>query len=115
MSADFVTVIEHPNYLKKAARLLSELQMEDIVNRLAMNPLAGDVMAGTGGFRKFRYAGVPGKGKSGGLRIIHFFVAKDMEVHLIDIFAKSDTENLPKAQRNELAAIAVLLRGGRHE
>ena len=68
-------------------------------------------MRGTGGFRKFRYAGVQSKGKSGGMRIIHLFVANDGEVHLIDIFEKSDKDNLTQAECNELAKIASILKG----
>ena len=82
----FVTVIEHPHYLKKAEKLISESQMDDIANALAANPMIGDSMRGTGGFRKFRYAGVKNKGKSGGMRIIHFYVSTHQEVHVIDIF-----------------------------
>ena len=68
-------------------------------------------MRGTGGFRKFRYAGVKSRGKSGGLRVIHLYVANHGEVHLIDIFEKSDKDNLTKAEQNELAKIAALLKG----
>ena len=45
------------------------------------------------------------------MRVIHLFVSNDGEVHLIDIFEKSDKENLTKAEQNELAKIAALLKG----
>lgn len=70
-------------------------------------------MRGTGGFRKFRYAGVKTKGKSGGMRVIYLFVANDGEIHIIDIFEKSEKENLSKVERNKLAKIAALLKGDR--
>ena len=111
MKDGFVTVIEHSHYLKKAERLLSVEQIDEIANSVAMNPKLGAIMSGTGGFRKFRYAGVKGKGKSGGMRIIHLFVASNGEVHLIDIFEKADKENLSKTERNELAKIATLIKG----
>jgi len=44
---------------------LSEEEIDAIVNFLAENPDVGDELAGTGGCRKFRWAG-RGKGKSGG-------------------------------------------------
>ena len=72
MKKFLVTVIEHPNYLKRAEKLLNELQMDEIANTLAANPKSGDLIQGTGGFRKLRYAGIRGKGKSGGVRVIHF-------------------------------------------
>ena len=113
MKDAFVTVIEHAHYLKKAERLLSAAQVEDIANALAADPTLGEVMRGTGGFRKFRYAGVKNRGKSGGMRVIHLYVANNGEVHLIDIFKKSARENLTRAERNELAKIAALLKGGK--
>ena len=111
MKDTLVTVIEHPHYLKKAEKLLSEEQIDDIANALAADPMLGEVMRGTGGFRKFRYAGVKNKGKSGGMRVVHLYVSNGGEVHLIDIFEKSDKENLTKAEQNELAKIATLLKG----
>lgn len=106
-----VTVIEHPHYLKRAERLLSSKQMEDIADILASDPDAGEIMQGTGGFRKMRYAGVEGKGKSGGVRTIHLFITADHEVHLVDIYGKGEKSNLTKAERNELAKLATILKG----
>ena len=68
-------------------------------------------MRGTGGFRKFRYAGIKGKVKSEGMRVIHLFISNDGEIHLFDIFEKSDKENLTKAERNLLAKMAAVLKG----
>ncbi len=106
-----VTVVEHAHYLKKAEKLLTSGQMEEIANEVAANPQVGEMMRGTGGFRKLRYAGVKNRGKSGGMRVIHLFVANEGEVHIIDIFEKAEKENLTKEERNELAEIAALLKG----
>ena len=51
----------------------------DIVSTIAADPLAGDLMAGTGGARKLRHA-ARGKGKSGGVRTIHYFGGDDIPV-----------------------------------
>ena len=111
MKEPLVTVVEHPNYLKRAEKLLTPEQMGEIADILAANPKAGEIMQGTGGFRKLRYAGVQGKGKSGGMRTIHLFVTADQEVHLVNIYSKSEKDNLTKAQRNELAKLAAILKG----
>ena len=50
------TVVELASYLSKAEGLLSEQQRAEIVWMLADNPECGDVIAGTGGFRKVRVA-----------------------------------------------------------
>jgi hypothetical protein len=68
-------------------------------------------MQGTGGCRKMRYAGLLGKGKSGGSRVIHLCVTSDQEVHLLDIYGKGEKSNLSKAERNELAKLASILKG----
>ncbi len=107
----FVTVVEHHNYLKRAEKLLTPDQMAEVVEILATTPDAGETMQGTGGCRKMRYAGVRGKGKSGGVRVIHLFVTADNEVHLLDIYGKGEKSNLSKAERNELAKLAEILKG----
>ena len=111
MKNTLVTVVEHPNYLKLAEKLLTPVQMDEIADMVAADPKAGDVMRGTGGFRKFRYAGVEGKGKSGGVRVIHMYVTADQEVHLIDIYGKGEKDNLISAERNERAKLAPILKG----
>jgi len=71
------------------------------VSYMAANPDAGDVMPGTGGARKVRFAG-RGKGKSGGYRVITFYAAYDIPVFLLDVYSKDAQANLSQAQRNEL-------------
>ena len=48
MKDALVTVVEHSHYLKKAERLLSEQQIEDIASAVAADPKLGVVMRGTG-------------------------------------------------------------------
>lgn len=50
------TVAELPEYQKRAARLLSEEDRRAIVTYLAEHPKAGDLIEGTGGVRKLRWA-----------------------------------------------------------
>ncbi|MCD6056408.1 MAG: hypothetical protein K0R12_1370 [Gammaproteobacteria bacterium] len=47
---------------------------EAFIEHIALNPLSGDLIQGTGGARKIRWANVPGKGKSGGARIIYYII-----------------------------------------
>ncbi|MEN3346687.1 MAG: hypothetical protein V7632_322 [Bradyrhizobium sp.] len=56
-------------------------------------------MVGTGGARKTRFP-IPGKGKSGGYRTVHYYGGKDIPVFLLAVFKKKD--NLTHAERNEL-------------
>ena len=98
-------VIETPTYLADAdeAGLTAEMRTQ-VVTFLAYHPQAGDLMAGTGGARKFRFAR-PGGGKSGGYRIVFYYGGTDVPLFLLTVFAKGDRANLSMAERNELKAI----------
>ena len=49
------------------------------------------------------------KGKSGGARIIYFFLVQNNEIYLIHIFDKSQFENIPKETLFELLKNSDLL------
>jgi hypothetical protein len=98
-------VVETDSFRRAAnAAGVTEAERLTIIDLVAADPTAGDLMAGTGGARKLRFA-AKGKGKSGGYRIITFFAAQDIPVFLLDIFAKGEKVNLSKAERNELKGI----------
>ena len=98
-------VVETPTYLKAAAGLFSEAEMAEIVTMIEANPDYGDVMQGTGGFRKVR-VGRDGMGKRGGARVVYILRNELFPVFLITAYAKSAKENLSKAERNSLRSLA---------
>lgn len=80
---------------------MTEDEIDSLVSFIAENPTVGDVIKGTGGCRKLRFAG-NGKGKRGGFRTITFYSGETMPVFLITAFAKGETVDLTQQQRNEL-------------
>ena len=99
------TVIETPTFLTRAKAVgVSTDERKAIVDFIAANPEAGDPIVGTGGARKVRFRR-PGKGKSGGYRVITYFGGSDIPVFLWTMFAKADRADLSQAQRNELRSI----------
>jgi hypothetical protein len=94
---------------------LSPDKLRRIVDRCAEHPEAGDVIQGTGGARKIRFAG-RGRGKSGGYRVITFYSGRDLPVFLLTVFGKGERSDLSKAERNALAQLTKTLvdtyRGG---
>ncbi|MEY4463507.1 MAG: hypothetical protein RLZZ81_478 [Pseudomonadota bacterium] len=77
MNKKLITVIELPEFQKFAKALLNEKECTEIINYIAANPDKGDIIKGTGGIRKLRFAlGINNKGKSGGIRVIYFFIMK---------------------------------------
>lgn len=102
------TVAETPEYLRRADKLLTDGERRDVVEYLAAHPKAGDLMQGTGGVRKLRWARA-GRGKSGGVRVVYYFHSEAMPLYLLTVFAKSERANLTKAERNDLADLVQTL------
>lgn len=65
-----LALVELPEYIRDADRLLDEQSQEELKSFLARNPKTGPIMQGTGGIRKLRWART-GAGKSGGIRVIY--------------------------------------------
>ncbi len=106
---NFGTVAETPEFCRRAARLLSPIEHDALVLALAMNPLAGDLMRGTGGVRKLRWAR-GGRGKSGGVRIIYYFHSAHAPLYLLTIYGKGEKVDLTDEERNELAKVTEILK-----
>ena len=102
------TIVELPEYVKRADKLLSNLERNSIINYLAAHPLSGDLIQGTGGIRKLRWS-AQGKGKSGGVRIIYYQHNKSIPLFLLTLFGKGEKSNLTKSERNELSKLMPLL------
>jgi hypothetical protein len=95
-------VIETPTFLRNCDdAAMSNEDRAAIVGAIAAEPLKGDLMPGTGGARKRRFAG-RGKGKSGGYRTVSYFAADDVPVLLLALIDKGDRADLPKAEQNAL-------------
>lgn len=82
------SVLFTPTFERQAkAAGLTDDDIQEIAAVLACDPLAGDLMVGTGGARKVRFAR-PGAGKSGGYRTIHYFGGDDVPVFLLALVDK---------------------------
>ena len=97
--------METSGFLSDARSLgLPDAERFAIVTWIAANPAAGDVIEGTGGARKVRFAG-KGKGKSGGYRVITFFTGTEVPVFLLNIFAKNEKTDLTPRERRVLKTL----------
>lgn len=68
---------------------------------LCENPKAGDVISGTGGARKMRL-GFKNGGKRGGLRIIYVDFEIGEKICGLEVYAKSDKDDISEAEKKEL-------------
>ena len=99
---------EAPAFTRNLSRYLNDEQYRRLQHTLADTPEMGDVIPGTGGFRKLRWADVRrGKGRRGGLRVIYYWFEGQDQLWLLTIYDKDEAVNLTPEQRNILkAAIA---------
>lgn len=90
------TVVELPEFVRRAKAIMSDDERTALVNYLAANPDAGVSLGG--GLRKVR---VPreGGGKSGGYRTIYVFGGSHLPIILITVFAKNEKANLTKVEQ----------------
>jgi hypothetical protein len=104
----YITVVELSEFRVFVKKHLSEKDVVKIVNYLANDPKIGDIIVGSGGLRKFRWA-MDGKGKSGGFRIIYYYHNDDVPVFLIAGFAKNEMKNISKAACNQYQKLLPLI------
>ena len=96
-------VITHlATFTRSASKLLSELDVFDLELALVLKPEAGDVIPGGRGLRKLRRPHA-GRGKSGGARVIYYYVAGDSRIYLVFVYAKNRQADLTKVQLTVLA------------
>jgi mRNA-degrading endonuclease RelE of RelBE toxin-antitoxin system len=94
--------IETSTFTKLVYAYLSEDEYLGLQNHLVQYPESGNIVPGSGGIRKVRWA-MAGKGKSGGVRIIYFFKKNDDEIWLLTIYSKNEIENIPAHVLKQIA------------
>jgi hypothetical protein len=70
---------------------------------LAANPDRGEVIPGSGGFRKVRWADTRrGKGRRGGLRVIYFYFEFEQQIWLMTLYGKNEAADLTTKEKKVL-------------
>ena len=85
--------IETPTFTRLLTDLLSDEEYRALQNVLVENPARGDILKGGGGIRKLRHA-LPGRGKSGGVRAIYYWIKDDHQIYMLLIYPKSKKDTL---------------------
>jgi hypothetical protein len=104
--------LEAPAFTRYVSGYLADEEYRELQNRLAAAPEHGDVIPGTGGFRKFRWADPRrGKGRRGGLRVIYYYFPGERQIWLITLYDKDEASDLTPKERQALkSAIEIELR-----
>lgn len=103
-----ITVVETPEFLSATRKLMDEGERALLVDYLAWNPTAGDLIPGTGGVRKLRWA-LEGRGKRGGARVVYFHHDADMPLFMLTAYAKNERADLSQQDRNDFKRLTGFL------
>ncbi len=99
-----LTFRETSVFTRKVTGLLSD----DELNALQWTPMAkpdrGDLIRGSGGLRKIRWAG-SGRGKRDGLRVIYYWHVPGSTIRFLLAYPKNEQDDLTSAQLKALKAI----------
>jgi mRNA-degrading endonuclease RelE of RelBE toxin-antitoxin system len=104
-------VLETSIFSRRADALLSAEDWAGLIDTLAHDPMAGDVMPGLGGVRKRHFA-PKGRGKSGGFRVIYYVLTENQPILALLIYGKNEQGDLSPAQRKAVAAFAAEMKQG---
>jgi len=97
--------VEAPAFTRHRSDYLNDDGYQELQTRLSANPDLGDLMPGTGGFRKMRWADARrGKGQRGGLRIIYAYFPADHQIWLMTLYDKSEAADLTEKEKKALKA-----------
>jgi hypothetical protein len=99
-----VIFVESPVFTRQVTELLGDDSYAELQHFLAVQPNAGDLVQGTGGLRKIRWA-AQGKGKRGGVRVIYFHASARQQLRMLLIYRKGAKDDLSAAEKRVLRAL----------
>lgn len=107
--------VELPAFARHREAYLDDDAFATLQHLLIGNPMAGDVVSGSGGLRKLRFADERrGKGKRGGLRVIYYYWTGGPQFWLFTVYDKDELKDLTPKQRGMLGdALKAELRARR--
>jgi hypothetical protein len=96
---------EAPAFTRYLSSYLDDEGYRTLQQELTRSPEAGDLIPGTGGFRKTRWADRRrGKGRRGGLRVIYYHFAADHQIWLMTVYGKDEAADLTPQEKKALKA-----------
>jgi hypothetical protein len=96
-----IIFIETPEFIDKIDALATPDEFCRLQAELLARPEKGKIEKGTGGARKIRM-GLTRRGKSGGARIIYYFVDIRGEIWFLDAYLKKNKASLTDKEKSQL-------------
>ena len=88
------SVVETRLFSKLVREYLTDRQYGQLQAELIRNPYVGNIIRGSGGVRKLRWA-VEGRGKRGGYRVIYVVRRPKGVIWMLTIYPKNVTDSIP--------------------
>jgi hypothetical protein len=104
------TFVRLSTYVKAATELLTDVEERAIEETLRADPRAGDTIADSGGVAKLRVK-LPGRGKSGGARVIYFYRGSVGRIYLIYVYVKGKQDTLTANEKKMMREITTAIEG----
>src|SRR5260370_40870903 len=94
---------EAPAFTRYVDNYLDDDAYRALQIQLTTAPAQGDVIPGTGGFRKLRWTDPRrGKGRRGGLRIIYYYFPAEQQIWLVTLYGKDEALDLTAKEKQVL-------------
>jgi len=111
---DLIEFCELPSFTKTYSDIATDEELLELQMELCENPEKGELVRGTGGARKVRMRR-PGKGKSGGARVIYYWQDEEGVIWLIKAYAKNVAAELTEKEKKQIAAVIDEIKGSGYE
>lgn len=98
---DYLEFVHTHEFTDSVDGLLSSEDLRELENDLLANPELGQLIPGTGGVRKMRFA-LEGRGKSGGIRILYVYAKHGERIFLLLGYPKNVRATLTQGEKNAL-------------
>ena len=99
-----MVIIETSFFTWRIIDLMSDDEYRALQQALIIRPDTGPIIQGTGGLRKVRWR-MDGHGKSGGVRIIYYWLTAEEQIYRLYAYAKNEREDLTQSQKRQLRQI----------
>lgn len=99
-----MVIIETRIFTRRIKKLMSDDEYRALQETLVNRPGMGDIVQGTGGLRKVRWK-QEGHGKSGGVRVIYYWMTEDEHLYMLYVYPKSKQKDLTAEQKKDLKSI----------
>lgn len=97
-------IIETSLFTRQIKGLMPDDTYAELQFMLAQYPDLGDIIPGSGGIRKIRWAG-SGRGKRGGNRVIYYWHVSKHQILMLLAYAKNEQGNLSQAELKVLRKV----------